>query len=104
MHIVLPEENLDNQSVYEILVPFIKRAKARRQIIMVSHNPNLAVVCDAELVIHAELDKSRSQKITYTRGAIENPDMNKRIINVLEGTKPAFTNRRDKYFQTLNGD
>ena len=42
-----PEENLDNQTVFDILVPSIKEAKNRRQIIIVTHNPNLAVVCDA---------------------------------------------------------
>ena len=42
-----PEHNLDNQTVYDVLVPCIKEAKKRRQIIIVTHNPNLAVVCDA---------------------------------------------------------
>jgi predicted ATPase len=92
-----PEENLDNQSVFEILVPFVKKAKKRRQLIMVSHNPNLAVVCDAELVIHAELKKNRSNLLSYTTGSIENPKMNKSIVDILEGTEPAFVNRRDKY-------
>ncbi len=41
-----PEENLNNQTVYKTLVPCIKDAKQRRQIIMVTHNPNLAVVCE----------------------------------------------------------
>jgi ABC-type lipoprotein export system ATPase subunit len=43
-----PEENLDNQTVYDVLVPGIKDARQRRQIIIVTHNPNLAVVCDAD--------------------------------------------------------
>src|SRR6185436_17061751 len=42
-----PEENLDNQTVYGTLVPCIKDAKKRRQIVIVTHNANLAVVCDA---------------------------------------------------------
>ncbi len=45
-----PEENLDNQSVYELLVPCVEEAKMQRQIFMVTHNPNLAVVCDADQV------------------------------------------------------
>jgi len=45
-----PEENLDNQTVFRTLVPCIKDAKKRRQIIMATHNPNLAVVCDAEQI------------------------------------------------------
>ena len=53
-----PEENLDNQTVCELLVPCMKEAKQRRQIMMVTHNPNLAVVCDAEQVVCAALDKT----------------------------------------------
>jgi len=92
-----PEENLDNQTIYEVLVRCICKAKHRRQVIVVTHNPNLAVVCDAEQVIHAQRDTT-SNKITYDAGAIENPIINKHVINVLEGTRPAFENRDSKYF------
>jgi len=93
-----PEENLDNESIYKVLVPCIKEAKKRRQIIIVTHNPNLAVVCDAEQVIYSEIDKQNGNRITYTCGAIENPTINKKLIDVLEGTRPAFNNRDDKYY------
>jgi len=43
-----PEENLDNETVVSLLVPVLNEAKKKRQIIMVTHNPNLAVVCNAE--------------------------------------------------------
>lgn len=92
-----PEDNLDNQSVSKILVPFIKEARKRRQIIMVTHNPNLAVVADAEQVIHVSIDKKDQHKVAITTGAIENPIMNKLIVDVLEGTMPAFDNRKLKY-------
>jgi len=92
-----PEENLDNETVAELLVPAIKYAKARRQIIMVTHNPNLAVVCDADQIVHASIDKTNGNRITYTAGAIEAPAINQMIIDVLEGTKPAFDLRDEKY-------
>lgn len=92
-----PEENLDNQSVYNYLVHFIKEAKKRRQIIIVTHNPNLAVVCDAEQIIHMSIDKSANYKASYTSGSIENPSINKVVVDILEGTRPAFKNRTDKY-------
>lgn len=92
-----PEENLDNQTVFELLVPCIKEAKERRQIIIVTHNPNLAVVCDAEEVIGANLDKQNNYSLEYISGAIENPRINKLILNILEGTRPAFANRDSKY-------
>lgn len=92
-----PEENLDNQTIYEVLVRCLSDAKHRRQVIVVTHNPNLAVVCDAEQVVHAQRDASVNA-ITYEAGAIENPVMNKHVIDVLEGTRPAFKNRDSKYF------
>ena len=92
-----PEENLDNQTVYDFLVPCIREAKKRRQILIVTHNPNLAVVSDAEQIVHAFEDKKGNKRITYTSGAIENPKINKKIVDVLEGTRPAFDNRDSKY-------
>ncbi len=64
---------------------------------MVTHNPNLAVVCDAEQIVWATFDRKNGFKIAYKAGAIENPNINKHVVNVLEGTKPAFNNRRIKY-------
>ena len=93
-----PEENLDNESVFKYLVHFIKTAKKKRQIIMVTHNPNLAVVCDADQIIQMKIDKLDGNKVTYESGAIENPKMNKVIVDILEGTYPAFHNRDCKYF------
>lgn len=40
---------------------------------MVTHNPNLAVVCDAEQIIYSDFDRTNDFKIIYTAGAIENP-------------------------------
>jgi predicted ATPase len=92
-----PEENLDNETVAELLVPAVKHAKERRQIILVTHNPNLAVVCDADQVIHAGIEKTEGNRVTYTSGAIEDPTMTRLIVDVLEGTKPAFDIRDAKY-------
>ena len=92
-----PEENLDNETVVSLLVPVLSEAKKRRQIIMVTHNPNLAVVCDAEQIIYSAFDRKHASKIDYVSGSIENPVINKHVVNVLEGTKPAFNNRRIKY-------
>lgn len=92
-----PEENLDNQTVFKTLVPCIKDAKKRRQIVMVTHNPNLAVVCDAEQIICAEMQKDHENAVTYISGSIEDPIINRRIVDILEGTRPAFDKRDDKY-------
>lgn len=92
-----PEENLDNQTVANMLVPAIKEAKERRQIIMVTHNPNLAVVCDTDQVIHASLNKTEGSRVDYKSGSIEHPDITQLMIDILEGTKPAFDLRDAKY-------
>jgi len=92
-----PEENLDNETIVSLLVPVVKEAKRHRQIIMVTHNPNLAVVCDAEQIVHAFFDRANSQRITYQSGAIEDEETNTHVVDVLEGTMKAFANRGGKY-------
>jgi ABC-type lipoprotein export system ATPase subunit len=92
-----PEENLDNETVYNLLVPVLTKAKRLRQIIMVTHNPNLAVVCDSEQLIWSTFDRKNGSKISYLSGAIENPAINGHVVDVLEGTMPAFNNRGNKY-------
>lgn len=93
-----PEDNLDNQTVYQLLVPCIQEARERRQVFMVTHNPNLAVVCDAEQVIVATRQVKPENRISYRAGAIEDPDINKALMDILEGTRPAFQKRDEKYF------
>ena len=92
-----PEENLDNETVYNLLVGVITRAKQHRQVVMVTHNANLAVACDAEQVIVCSMERDGSNKISYDAGSIEELNLNQSIVNILEGTKPAFENRRRKY-------
>lgn len=92
-----PEENLDNETVYNLLVGVINRAKQHRQVIMVTHNANLAVACDAEQVIVCTMERDGSNRIKYDSGSIEELRLNQSVVNILEGTKPAFENRRRKY-------
>jgi ABC-type lipoprotein export system ATPase subunit len=92
-----PEENLDNQTVVGLLVPAIMEAKKRRQIIMVTHNPNLAVVCDAAQIICAERGIGPGTQLAYISGSIEDPVINRKIQDILEGTRLAFNNRGGKY-------
>lgn len=94
-----PEDNLDNYSVANVLVPFIRRAKQKRQIILVTHNPNLAIVADAEQIIWVNIDKENKNKFEFISGSIENREINKQIVNVLEGTMPAFNKRKQKYYE-----
>ncbi len=91
-----PEDNLDNQSVYDRLVPAILEAKKNRQVIIVTHNPNIAIACDSEQVIYCSVNKTTGQLI-YDSGSIENPKIMENIVDVLEGTRPAFDKRKMTY-------
>ena len=96
-----PEQNLDNESVVKLLVDCIKEARDRRQVIIVTHNPNLAIVCDADQIIYAQIEKSDGNKVTYQSGAIEERPINERGVNVLEGTYSAFDNRKKKWMPPI---
>ena len=97
-----PEGNLNNQAIVRDLVPVFKEAKNRRQIIIVTHNPNLAVVSDAEQIVHAYIDKQDGNKVYFESGAIENPKFNNLMVDVLEGTWEAFVTRSDTYYVRSN--
>jgi ABC-type cobalamin/Fe3+-siderophores transport system ATPase subunit len=95
-------------------VKFIKDKKKNRQIIIVTHNPNLAVGADAECIIVANQNGSKSKnkkyKFEYITGSLENQFEDKNEFNVLykqgirqhvcdilEGGKDAFEKREKKY-------
>ena len=92
-----PEENLDNESVFKILKNIIKYVKKERQVIAVTHNPNLAIAGDAEQIIFVNIDKENNNKFSFESGSIENPIINKHASDILEGTLDAFNIRKLKY-------
>lgn len=89
-----PEENLDNQTVRNVLVPALREAVSRRQVIAVTHNPNFAVVGDADQIIVASYVDG---KFGYASGSLAELQIGESAINVLEGTRQAFTSRSIKY-------
>ena len=89
-----PEDDLDNQFITEELVQLFRRIKKHRQVIIVSHNANLVVNADSEQVIVAQ---NNDGELRYTSGALENPDINKAVCQILEGGKQAFESREKKY-------
>jgi ABC-type Mn2+/Zn2+ transport system ATPase subunit/phage shock protein A len=106
-----PEENLDNLSVYKDLINYFRERKQYRQIIMVTHNPNLVVNTDAEQIIVANYNGKRNPRLEYTSGSLEDQakeipntpveDLEDGIIeqvcNILEGGERAFGKRKNKY-------
>ena len=91
-----PSSALDPISTAKI-EELIYNLKREYTIVIVTHNPNLAVVCDAEQIIHSRLDKTDGNRVVYTTGGIEDPIITQLIVDVLEGTKPAFDLRDAKY-------
>jgi DNA repair exonuclease SbcCD ATPase subunit len=55
-----PDENLDNESIYRLLTSYFKSAKKRRQIVLITHNPNLVVNGDSEQIVVALFPVSTS--------------------------------------------
>lgn len=108
-----PEENLDNKSVYHHLIDYFKTAKKRRQIIVITHNPNLVINTDAEQIIVANFEaipNTQNARIKYISGAIENSYISEKAkipiekqgikehgIDILEGGPEAFGKRKDRY-------
>jgi hypothetical protein len=73
-------------------------------VILVTHNPNLAVYCDADQVVLASLDRAGQPIIEYHSGAIEELETRRWLITVLEGTGPAFVRRHATYSIGENGE
>ena len=110
-----PEDDLDNRSIFDELIPFIKKKKIMRQIIVVTHNANVVLGADSEEVIVANQNGKNSPnkkfRFEYRSGSIEDdlPEepgrtdtlgkqgIQQQICDILEGGKSAFDLRKHKY-------
>lgn len=114
-----PEDDLDNRSVFYDLIPFIRKKKVERQIIVVTHNANVVVSGDAECIIVANQNGANSPndhwRFEYRSGSIENNQkvvsssgdevlgilysrsIQEHICDILEGGAQAFDLRKRKY-------
>lgn len=89
-----PEENLDNETISSLLVPAIREAAGRRQTIVVTHNANLAIVGDADQIVHCVQEDGR---FLIDSGSISDFATAKHAVDVLEGTMPSFVKRESKW-------
>ena len=110
-----PEDNLDSRTIYSHLVNYIKKRKHHRQIIIVTHNPNIVLGPDAEQIIVANQDgqgqgRNDKYRFEYVSGPIECSFTDSKILSILgtqgirehvcqilEGGKEAFRKREEKY-------
>lgn len=93
-----PEEDLDSQVIQDV-VEQIWLAKQGRQLLFASHNANLVVNGDAELVIACGYRKAGDQSGGHVKleGAIDIPTVREEITQVMEGGEKAFKLRKEKY-------
>lgn len=90
-----PEDNLDSEFIYKSIVRNLRRIKEYRQVIIVTHNANIAVLGDAELII--PLKSTYSKSMIMDRGSIDNIKTKELCCEILEGGKRAFKKRQAIY-------
>ena len=86
-----PEDDLDNTLIYELLVSRLRERKTKRQVIVVTHNPNIVVHGDAEFVI--SLEAVASQSHIACQGGLQEQMVREEICRVMEGGREAFKSR-----------
>lgn len=94
-----PEDNLDGEFIYSTLVPVLRRAKERRQVIIVTHNANVAVLGDAEQIVVMKAANDRGEIVA--RGSIDHQPTRDAACAILEGAKEAFLRRAKMYGVTI---
>lgn len=90
-----PEDDLDNHLIYDLVVERIKYCKQKRQIIVITHNANIPVNGDAELII--AMNSSSRDLSVFKSGTIEDKELRDEICSVMEGGEKAFTMRASRY-------
>lgn len=90
-----PEDNLDSEFVYKTLVHSLRTIKEHRQVIIVTHNANIAVLGDAELII--PLRGASDLSVIRDRGSIDTAGTKEMVCTILEGSKKAFVRRQVVY-------
>ena len=90
-----PEDDLDNQYVYSVVVDLMRQRKFDRQIIVSTHNANIPVNGDAELIV--ALGTQDRMGTVLDAGSIERPDIKDLVTRIMEGSVEAFRLRRERY-------
>ncbi|WP_419632134.1 TrlF family AAA-like ATPase [Thiolapillus sp.] len=89
-----PEDDLDNQTIYEDVIKLIRTLKHKTQFIFATHNANFPVLGDAEQVISCSYSDEAIQVLS---GSIDCPKMQQEIVDIMEGGEEAFEQRKRRY-------
>ena len=95
-----PEDELDSNFLFKHLVPLLRRIKSERQVILVTHNPNLPVNADAELVYALSADAEEGgdvRGVVRAQGGLDQEAVKEAVLDIMEGSERAFRQRREKY-------
>lgn len=89
-----PEDDLDNQVIYNEIIKQIKQRKEDVQFIFATHNANIPVLGDSEQVIAVDYKETQ---IGITAGSIDDKEIQKKVVDIMEGGREAFTKRTEIY-------
>ncbi len=96
-----PEDDLDNRFITEGVVPRMREEKQRRQFVFSTHNANIPVLGDAELIVglsaSGEAERGHARIAHEHMGSIDSRPVRELVEEILEGGKEAFEMRRRKY-------
>jgi predicted ATPase len=90
-----PEDDLDNQTIYEDVIQEIKRLKGKMQFIFATHNANIPVLGDSEMLVGCQCIPDK--EIAIETGSIDCRNIQEKIIRIMEGGKEAFAIRKKIY-------
>lgn len=90
-----PEDNLDSEFIFKTIVKNLRSIKEMRQVIIVTHNPNIAVLGDAELIV--PLKSTNVKSFILGLGSIDRSETREKCCEILEGGKSAFEQRKIIY-------
>ena len=96
-----PEDDLDNRFITESVVPRMREEKRNRQFVFSTHNANIPVLGDAEMILgmtaSGEAAQGRGRVPIQHMGSIDAPKVRKVVEELLEGGRDAFERRRRRY-------
>jgi ABC-type lipoprotein export system ATPase subunit len=96
-----PEDDLDNRYIYDEVVRVLSRVCESRQVIVATHNANIPVLGDAELVLALDADADRGRVLAC--GGLEMPEVAAQARQILEGGDEAFRARHRRYLAAARG-
>ncbi len=89
-----PEDDLDNQTIYEDVIKLIRTLKPKTQFVFATHSANFPVLGDAEQIISCSYS---DDSIQVKSGSIDCPTLQQEIVDIMEGGQEAFQQRQRRY-------